>query len=235
MACLHCCVRHVLTLAGRQRIPHPTNKVRILFAPVSVSVSKAAAVSPPPNGEADMEIHDEKSTQRWVLALASLASFMVALDTLVMSTALTSIQQSLGASLDELGWTVNAYNLSFAVLLTVAAAFGDRFGRRLIFSLGLALFVIASIACALSTNVAWLIAARAVQGAGAAFIMPVGMALIGAAYPPEIRGKALGIFSGVTGLAVLGGPVIGGAIARASGRWWCWGCCCKASAWAGSR
>lgn len=167
-----------------------------------------------------MEIHNEKTTRRWVLALASLASFMVALDTLVMSTALTSIRQSLGASLHELEWTVNAYNLSFAVLLTVAAAFGDRFGRRLIFSLGLALFVIASIACALSTNVAWLIAARAVQGAGAAFIMPVGMALISAAYPQDIRGKALGIFSGVTGLAVLGGPVIGGAIAQ--GIDWTW-------------
>src|SRR5262249_45874649 len=115
---------------------------------------------------------------------------------------------------------VNAYNLSFAVLLLTGAALGDRFGRRRMFVAGLALFVIASAACALATSGTWLIAARALQGAGAALIMPLAMALLSAAFPPQERGKALGIFSGLTGLALIAGPVVGGAIAE--GVAWQW-------------
>jgi EmrB/QacA subfamily drug resistance transporter len=156
----------------------------------------------------------------WVLIVASVASLMVALDALVVTTALPTIRVHLGASIEELEWTVNAYTLSFAVLLLTGAALGDRFGRRRLFTAGLAIFSGASAACALAPNVGFLIAARAVQGAGAALVMPLGMTLLSAAYAPEPRARALGIFSGITGLAVLAGPVIGGAITQ--GIAWQW-------------
>ncbi len=145
---------------------------------------------------------------------------MVALDTLVVSTALTTIREDLAASVEELEWTVNSYNLSLAVLLLPAAALGDRFGRRRLFAGGLALFSAASAACALSPDVGWLIAARAVQGVGAAFVLSLSLALVSAAYPPERRGSAIGILEGFTGLAVLGGPTLGGAVAQ--GLSWEW-------------
>ena len=157
---------------------------------------------------------------RWVLALASVASLMVALDTLVVTTALSTIRLDLGASIAELEWTVNAYNLSLAVLLMTGAALGDRFGRRRLFALGLGLFVAGSAACALAPDVGALIAARAVQGAGAALVMPIGLALVSTAFGPERRGRALGIYFGVTGLAVASGPVVGGAITE--GLAWEW-------------
>jgi EmrB/QacA subfamily drug resistance transporter len=160
------------------------------------------------------------ATGRWVLALTSVASFMVALDALVVTTALTAIRLALHASVAELQWTVNAYILTFAVLLMTAAAVGDRFGRRRMFVAGLALFTLASAACAVAPSAGWLIAARALQGAGAAMVMPLAMTLLTAAFPPERRGWALGIFGGVTGLAVGGGPVVGGAIAQ--GLAWQW-------------
>src|SRR5215213_6915452 len=110
------------------------------------------------------------SKQRWILVLASLAAFMTALDTLVVTTALSAIRRDLGASVEELEWTVNAYNLSFAVFLMTAAGLGDRFGRRNLFAAGIGLFALASAACALAPSVAALIAARAVQGMGAATV-----------------------------------------------------------------
>jgi len=161
-----------------------------------------------------------KSTRTWVLILSSVASLMVALDALVVSTALSTIRLDLGASIEQLEWTVNAYNLSFAVLLMTGAAIGDRLGRRRVFAGGLALFVAASAACALAPDVGTLIAARAVQGAGAAAIMPMALVLLSANFPTELRGRAMGLFSGITGLAVLSGPVVGGAIAQ--GAAWEW-------------
>src|SRR4051794_40996402 len=161
-----------------------------------------------------------RHTSRWVLALASVASLMVALDTLVVSTALSTIQRELGASLAALEWTVNAYNLSFAVLLMTGAALGDRYGRRSLYAIGLALFTVASAACALAPSAGALIAARALQGAGAALVMPIGLALLSAAFPPERRGAAIGLFSAVTGLAVASGPFIGGAVVQ--GLAWEW-------------
>ncbi len=160
------------------------------------------------------------SQRIWVLALASAASFMAALDTLVVTTALTTIRLDLGASIEQLEWTVNAYNLSFAVFLMTAAALGDRLGRRRMFAGGLALFALASAACALAPEIGWLIAARALQGVGAALIMTLAFALVSAAFPPERRGSALGIFFALTGLAVASGPLIGGAIAE--GLAWQW-------------
>ena len=145
---------------------------------------------------------------------------MVALDALVVTTALPTIRLDLGASIEQLEWTVNAYNLSFAVLLMTGAALGDRLGRRRVFAGGLALFVAASAACALAPDVGTLIAARAVQGAGAAAIMPMALALLSANFPSELRGRAMGVFSGITGLAVLSGPVVGGALAQGAA-WEC--------------
>ncbi len=158
--------------------------------------------------------------QKWVMVLTSIASLMVALDVTVVSTALSSIRLHLQATADQLEWTVNAYGLSFAVLLMTGAALGDRFGRRRLFVAGMALFVAASAACALSTTIGALIAARAIQGVGAAVIAPVSLALLSAAFPPERRGWALGIFGGITGLAVIAGPVVGGGVTQ--GLDWQW-------------
>jgi EmrB/QacA subfamily drug resistance transporter len=158
--------------------------------------------------------------QRLVLVLTAIASLMVALDVTVVSTALSTIRMHLHASIEQLEWTINAYGLSFAVLLMTGAALGDRFGRRRLFVLGLALFVAASAACALANGVGFLIAARAIQGAGAAIVAPVSLAILTSAFPPERRGQALGIFGGITGLAVVGGPVIGGAVTQ--GLAWQW-------------
>jgi MFS family permease len=150
----------------------------------------------------------------WVVALTAIGSLMAALDTLVVSTALSTIRLDLGASIEQLEWTVNAYNLSFAVLLITAAALGDRYGRRAFYAIGLGLFAAASLASALAPNVGVLIAARAVQGAGAALLLTLGLTLLSAAFPPEKRGAAIGLFSAVTGIAVAIGPLVGGAIAE---------------------
>ncbi|MGW7265193.1 DHA2 family efflux MFS transporter permease subunit [Streptomyces sp. NPDC054842] len=158
--------------------------------------------------------------RQWVLGLTSAASVMVALDATVVTTALSRIRLDLGTSIEQLEWTVNAYSLSFAVLLMTGAVLGDRFGRRLVFTTGLALFTVASVACALAPGVGWLIAARAVQGAGAALVMPLAMALLSAVYPPPERPRALGLFAGLTGLAVVAGPVVGGAVTQ--GLAWQW-------------
>jgi EmrB/QacA subfamily drug resistance transporter len=150
----------------------------------------------------------------WVVTLTAIGSLMAALDTLVVSTALSTIRLDLGASVEQLEWTVNSYNLSFAVLLITAAALGDRYGRRRLYAAGLGLFAVASAACALAPDVGLLIAARAVQGAGAALVLTLGLALLSAAFPPERRGTAIGLFSAVTGIAVASGPLVGGAIAE---------------------
>ena len=157
---------------------------------------------------------------RWVLALTSAVSFMVSLDSQVVATALPVIRLRLHASLAALEWTVNAYTLSFAVLLLTGAAVGERLGRRRMLAVGVALFTAASAACALAPNAGALIAARAVQGAGAALMLPLALALLSANFPPHRRAWALGIFSSVTGIAVLAGPVVGGAVTQ--GLAWPW-------------
>jgi len=156
----------------------------------------------------------------WVLALTSVASFMVSLDTQVVATALPVIRVHLHASLAALEWTVNAYTLSFAVLLLTGAALGERLGRRRMLVAGLALFTAASAACALAPNAGALIAARAAQGAGGALVLPLAFALLSAGFPPHRRAWAIGIFTSVTGLAVAAGPVVGGAVAQ--GIAWPW-------------
>src|SRR5215472_13250603 len=134
---------------------------------------------------------------RWVLGLTSTAYFMVVLDALVVITALPQMQRDLHADLASLQWTVNSYGIAFAAGIITAAALGDRFGRRRVFSLGLALFTAASAACALAPTAAALIAARAVQGVGAAMVMPLSLTILTAAFPAERRGAIVGIWGGI--------------------------------------
>jgi EmrB/QacA subfamily drug resistance transporter len=156
----------------------------------------------------------------WTLGIVSVGLFMVVLDNLVVSIALPSIHRDLGASIQTLEWTVNAYVLSYAVLLLTGAALGDRFGRKLMFVGGLALFTVSSAAAALAPSIDLLIAARAVQGVGAAIVTPLTLTLLADAFPPERRGLALGVWSGITGIAVALGPLVGGAVIQLSSWHW---------------
>src|SRR4029077_14080962 len=127
-------------------------------------------------------------------------------------TALPAMRRDLHAGLSNLEWTVNAYNLAFAAGIITAAALGDRYGRRRVFSLGLALFTVASVACALAPSAGFLIAARAVQGVSAAIVMPLSLTILTTAFPPERRGAMVGIWGGIAGLGIASGPLVGGAI-----------------------
>ena len=149
---------------------------------------------------------------RWTLAITSVAVFMVTLDNLVVTTAIPVIREDLHASLSGLQWTVNAYTLTFAVLLLTGAALGDRFGRRRLLAIGIAIFTVASAAAALAPSILALDVARAAQGVGGAIVMPLTLTVLSAAVPAERRGLALGIWGGISGLAVAFGPLVGGAI-----------------------
>ncbi|WP_034483196.1 MFS transporter [Actinomadura oligospora] len=152
--------------------------------------------------------------ERWLLALTALASLMIALDALVVTTALHSIALDLHASIADLEWTVNAYTLPFAVLLMAGAALGERHGRRRVLVGGLVLFGAASAGCALAPSLGWLIATRAVQGAAAAAVTPTALSVLSAAVGPERRPRMLGLFASITGLATAGGPLVGGAVVQ---------------------
>jgi EmrB/QacA subfamily drug resistance transporter len=170
-----------------------------------------------------MQEPTNRAEQSWVLGVTSLASFMMALDAQVITTAFATIRAEFGSQVEILQWTVKAFNLTFAVLLLTGAALGDRFGRRRMFASGIALFVLASAACALSVSAGWLIASRAAQGAGAALVMPLAMAILSGAFGRDHRARALGIFSGITGCALIVGPAIGGFITESLGwRWIFW-------------
>jgi len=163
---------------------------------------------------------NHKRATAWTFAITSVALFMVTLDNLVVTTALPVIRRDLRSGLSGLEWTVNAYTLTFAVLLLTGAALGDRFGRRRLFSIGLGVFTLASAAAALAPSIGALDAARAVQGLGGAIVMPLTLTILSAAVPPERRGLALGAWGGISGLAVALGPLVGGAVV--SGISWHW-------------
>src|SRR5438093_6013688 len=156
----------------------------------------------------------------WTFAITSVALFMTTLDNLVVTTALPVIRRDLHAGLSGLEWTVNAYTLTFAVLLLTGAALGDRLGRRRVFAVGIGIFTAASAAAALAPSIGALDAARAVQGLGGAIVMPLTLTILSAAVPPERRGLALGAWGGIAGLAVAFGPLVGGAVV--SGISWHW-------------
>jgi EmrB/QacA subfamily drug resistance transporter len=150
----------------------------------------------------------------WVLGLTSTGYFMVVLDSVVVITALPRMGRDLHVSLSLLQWTLNAYGIAFAAGIITAAALGDRLGRRRVFTTGLALFTVASVACALAPNASELIAARTVQGLGGAIVLPLSLTILTAAFPAERRGMIVGIYGGLAGLAVALGPIVGGAVTQ---------------------
>ena len=164
-----------------------------------------------------------RSKTIWTFAITSVALFMTTLDNLVVTTALPVIRTDLNAGLSDLEWTVNAYTLTFAVLLITGAALGDRFGRRRLFAIGLAIFTAASAAAALAPSVEFLVAARAVQGLGGAMVTPLTLTILSAAVPASRRGLVLGAWGGISGLAVAIGPLVGGAVVEGiSWQWIFW-------------
>ncbi len=164
-----------------------------------------------------------RSRTLWTFAVTSVALFMASLDNLVVTTALPSIRDHLHASLEGLEWTVNAYTLTFAALLLTGAALGDRFGQRRLFTAGLALFTAGSAMAALAPGIGWLVGARAVQGVGAAVLLPLTLTLLSASVPPAKRAVAIGAWGAVGGLAVALGPLVGGAVVEgASWQWIFW-------------
>jgi EmrB/QacA subfamily drug resistance transporter len=164
--------------------------------------------------------HVESSRQRWVLALTSAAAFMTALDAMVVAAALPALRDDLHAPVESLQWTVSAYNLCFAVCLMTGSALGERLGRRRVLAAGLLAFVGGSIGCALSGTLAWLVAWRSVQGVASALIAPVAMAILSSAFAGPQRARALGLFGSITGVALIAGPALGGAVTQ--GLSWPW-------------
>ncbi len=160
----------------------------------------------------DTRSTDPRPRLGWVVGLTSTAYFMVVLDALVVITALPRMQQDLHVGLSSLQWTVNAYGIAFAAGIVTAAALGDRFGRRRLFTCGLMLFAIASAACAFAPNAGELIAARTVQGLGGAVVLPLSLTILTTAVPADKRGMIVGVYGGLAGLAVALGPVIGGIV-----------------------
>src|SRR5215472_10220519 len=162
----------------------------------------------------------DRNRPGWTLALTSAAFFMMSLDVLVVVTALPAIHREIGGSLPTLEWVIDAYLLAFAAGIVTAAALGDRLGRRRVFTVGLLVFTAGSAACAVAPNAELLIAARAVQGIGAAIVTPLSLTILTAAFPAERRGAVVGIWGGVAGLATATGPLVGGAVIE--GLSWHW-------------
>jgi EmrB/QacA subfamily drug resistance transporter len=180
--------------------------------------------SPPDNPDpAALDGSRPQARWGWALALASLGTFLTALDIVVVSTALPTLRSDLNASLADLEWTINGYNLVFACLMLTGAALGDRFGRKFMYVVGVSVFTLASAAAAVSSTTSELIAARVLQGVGAAVVLPLTVTLVANAIPPARRAMAIGVLGGVAGLGVAAGPVLGGAIVEGiSWQWIFW-------------
>ncbi len=212
-------------LRRRSDVPPTVTRVeRVSVVPETMEGPTDPAVPVTTQPDHDAPVGSEEYGRRtrsravWAVVITGLALFMASLDNLVVSTALPVIREHLHAGLSGLEWTVNAYTLTFAVLLLSAAAVGERFGRRRIFVLGIAVFTAASAVAALAPNIGVLVMARAVQGAGGAMIMPLSLTLLSAAVPPERRNVALGIWGAIGGAAVALGPLVGGAVTSG----WSW-------------
>lgn len=166
---------------------------------------------------------NKKINSTWVLALTSLGFFMSMMDSMIVTTASTAIRNDFNISVDQLQWALNAYNVTIAAFLLVGVALGDRLGHRRIYNIGIFIFVLGSIFCALSTNITSLVISRIVEGIGASVITPMSMAILTTALPTAERGKALGIWSGIGGLALIVGPSLGGLIvAKLAWQWIFW-------------
>jgi len=177
-------------------------------------------VTEPAGAQAPPRRRPEDRRRLPAVLLPSIAFFMVTLDSLVVVTALPALRRDLGGDPASLQWIVNAYSLTFAAGIVTGAALGDRYGRRRVFLAGLVAFTLASAACALAPTLELLIAARAVQGLGAAVLAPVGLTLVTTAIPPQRRGLAIGLWGGISGLGVAAGPLVGGAVTQ--GLDWQW-------------
>src|SRR5512134_991653 len=157
-------------------------------------------------------IFAEENRKWWTLAAVSFGLFMIMLDNTVVNVALPSIQRDLDADLSELEWIVSGYALAFAALMLIGGKLADAYGRRLVFVIGIVVFTLASLACGLSTSSEMLIASRVLQGAGAALMNPATLSIIAATFPPKQRGTAIGIWAGVSALALAIGPLVGGLL-----------------------